>query len=184
MHSPDTANPLHPIAILIKDITSKHHTKKTEDDILELARLSFIGACYWDDQIGYYIPSDNIEASIKEGAAKNKNGKKIVMAVSIVSSKIPLITDAGKIPPKTLCNDLEFNDTRFVNVKNGSQESKILRTRPRFERWELEFEAKLETSELQISDFVTAVEKAGIYGGLGDYRPKYGRFETSIEQIE
>lgn len=180
MHSTRTANPLDSIAKMKKEITSKHHSKKTEDDMMELAKLEFIGSCYWDDEIGYYIPSENLEACIKIGAMKNRNGKQTLMAVSVINRKTPLKTDAGKTPPEELVKDADFVDTRFVVVNNG----KILRTRPRFERWEAEFEVHLETSELSIDDFVTAVEKAGIYGGLGDYRPKYGRFEASIEQIK
>ena len=38
----------------------------------------------------------------------------------------------------------------------------------------------LDDSQLNLSEMKLAFESAGLYAGLGDYRPVHGRFEVSL----
>jgi len=147
---------------------------------MKIAELEYIIHSYWDEKIGYYIPGHNLYSCILEGAAKNRNRPKTKIAIEIVEDKIPLKTKAGNIAPEHLYKDLYYSDTRFVPTSSG----RSLITRPRFNEWELEFHIRLETLELSVDELITAIEKAGLYSALGSYRPKYGRFESTIEQIK
>ena len=179
MHSCRMANPLDEYSKAAKAISSKHHSKKTDEDHVELSKIQFIGSSYYDTEIGYYMPAENIEACIRNGARVNKNGKNVVMAVKVLDSKIPLITDTNNLSPDKLFENQDFVDVRFVNINKA----KVLCTRPRFERWECEFEVEVDTDILTIDEFIQSLDYAGSRACLGDYRPRYGRFECKVEQL-
>ena len=177
MHNPQMANPLNPYTREMKKYSSKRN--KTEEDHIAMSNIEFIASCYYDEEHGFYIPSENIEACITAGAKVSKKGKVIPLAVSVLEYKVPLIHKSSAKNPEELFEDMDFQDVRFVTVNRA----KILRTRPRFDQWELEFTVSLDTTLLDIHEFVQILDHAGQRAGLGDYRPKYGIFEVSIEQI-
>ena len=177
MANPQMANPLNHYKKEISKYTSKRN--KTDEDHEEISRLQFLGHLYYDEKVGVYIPSEMIEASIVNGAKVTKNGKKIPLAVNVVEYKIPLIYKDIKTP------DELFNDEDFVDVRFGVlNRSKILVTRPRFNQWEIVFNVDVDTSLLNVEEFVEAVNNAGQRAGIGTYRPKYGTYEAIIKQVK
>lgn len=178
MHSCRTANPLDEYAKKMKAITSKRN--KTDDDILEIAKLEFIASCYYSPTVGFYIPAENIEACLVKGAKVNKNGQKAILAIRVLGEKLPLKHDSQAQTPEELYLNEEFRDVRFVNVNK----SKILRCRPRFDRWECEFTVELDESIFTREEFLESINYAGTRACLGDYRPRYGSFEAIVEEIK
>ncbi len=65
------------------------------------------------------------------------------------------------------------------------QRSRVMRARPRFDSWTLEFDIVNNDPSNIGDDLVKDVlAEAGRYVGIGDYRPKYGRFEVvSFERV-
>ena len=177
MANPQMANPLNHYKKEISKYTSKRN--KTDEDHEEISRLQFLGHLYYDEEIGVYIPSEMIEASIVNGAKVTKNGKKIPLAVNVVEYKIPLIYKDIKTP------DELFNDEDFVDVRFGVlNRSKILVTRPRFNQWEIVFNVDVDTSLLNVEEFVEAINNAGQRAGIGTYRPKYGTYDVILKQVK
>ena len=177
MHSCQSVNPLHPLSIAMKKLTSIRN--KTEDDIANLAALEWEAGLYWDDKIGLYMPAENIEACIREGAKARKKGKDIVKAFSLTELKIPV--DIGeKLTLDQMRDDFRFRDTRPMKVKT----SRVMRTRPRFNNWKLTCNAIYDENMLDFNTIVNAVEYAGQYVGLCDSRPKYGRFAATITELD
>jgi len=72
----------------------------------------------------------------------------------------------------------EYFDCRVVVV----QRNRIMRTRPIFNNWELEFKAEYLPESISESEIANAIENAGKYKGIGDYRPRYGKF--SVKEFE
>lgn len=72
-------------------------------------------------------------------------------------------------------------DTRSVVI----QRSRILRKRPCFPEWKLEFQIEIKDPDaLPSSTLHEILEHGGRYYGIGDYRPKYGLFEiTKWEEV-
>jgi hypothetical protein len=64
------------------------------------------------------------------------------------------------------------------SVKIGT--SKVLRARPKFDDWKLRFTIAFDESVLQIDDLMRVAQTAGAMTGIGDYRPRFGRFEVSL----
>ena len=61
--------------------------------------------------------------------------------------------------------------------------AKIIRTRPRFDQWNITFNLMYDEEKIDIETIVNAMEYAGNYVGLCDSRPKYGKFVTIIEEL-
>ena len=176
MHSCRDANPLEPMAKEIKKLTSKRN--KTDEDLLKIMELEYRINAYYDENLGFYINGEMVEAAIINGAKANKNGKKTKIAITVEEEKIQLI-HKGSNDIDELYQNEEFKDVRFVVVNR----SKIMRCRPRFNQWGLEFHVSLNNEVMDSDDLIKAIDVAGKEHGIGDYRPRYGRFEALTEQI-
>lgn len=175
MHSAQLADPLNPIVRKIKEHTAKK-TKKTDYDLEEIDRLSYIGSLYLGEDGKPVIPSDNIERCIQLGAQKKRLGKDVAAAVLCVDAEYPLMYDGPKGPEKMYANP------RFVNRKSVAvQKSRVMRVRPMIPTgWELAFEIEFDESVINEKAIVSAMEDAGTLVGLGDWRPKFGRFAVEV----
>jgi hypothetical protein len=178
LHSCRTANPMDEYTKKIKAITSKRN--KTDDDHINMARLEYIAACYWNENAGFHIPGVNIEACIVTGAKSSKNGKKATLGLRVPEEYVPLnINYNAKTPEELFEKYPETKDVRFVTVNR----SKILRCRPRLDRWSLSFNVELDEKEMTIDEFKDALGYAGTRACLGDCRPRYGTFESKVEEL-
>lgn len=177
MHSCQCVNPLHPIAKELKKYTSKKN--KTDEDLTTISDLEWEAGAYWKDGLGLYIPAENVEATIINGAKANKKGKDVQRYVDVVDLYIPL--DYGEnLSKEELIQNYEYRDTRIMTVMR----SKVLRTRPRFDQWKIEFELRYNEEKIDIETIINAIEYAGMYVGLCDSRPKYGKFVATVEEVE
>ena len=176
MHSCQCVNPLHPIAKELKKYTSKKN--KTDEDLVKISDLEWEAGAYWKDGFGLYIPAENVEATIINGAKANKKGKDIQKYVDVTDLYIPF--EYGEdLTKEELIQNYEYRDTRIMTVMR----SKILRTRPRFDQWVIEFNLRYNEEKIDIETIINAMEYAGLYVGLCDSRPKYGKFSVVIEEL-
>ena len=177
LHSCQCVNPLHPISLEMKKITAKR--KKTEEDIIKLSDLEWEAGLYWNDEVGVYIPAENIEATIREAAKASKLGKHFQKGFMVKDMMVHL--DIGEeLSKQEMCADARFRDVRPMKV----QQSRVLRTRPRFNMWNLTFTAAYDEKILNFDDVVNAIEYGGQYVGLCDSRPKYGKFAAKVEELD
>lgn len=177
MHSCKCVNPLHPIAKELKKYTSKKN--KTEEDLNIISDLEWKAGAYWDDEIGLYIPGENVEATIQNGAKVNKKGKDIQKYVDVKDLYIPF-NYGENLTLDELVSKYEYRDTRPMNV----QRSKVIRTRPRFDQWNITFTLVYNEDKIDLDTIVNAIEYAGQYVGLCDSRPKYGKFVAIVEEVD
>ena len=177
MHSCKCVNPLHPISIEMKKYTSKKN--KTEEDLIKISNLEWEAGVYWEDSIGVYVPSENVEATIINGAKAMKKGKDIQRYCSVTDLIIPL-NYRETLSKDELIKDMRYRDVRVMTV----QRSRVIRTRPRFNQWEISFNLQYDEEKIDRDTIVQAIEYAGNYVGLCDSRPKYGKFSPIIEEID
>jgi len=172
MHGERLANPFDDITKAIKAISGKR--KKTEDDLLEMAQLEWRGGLYYNKEDGVHVPGYNMLACIINGGKLHKLGTAIKRAAIIQEDAIGVQYDGPKDPEKM------FADKRFVDmriVKIGT--SKIMRCRPSFPLgWKCTFSLIFDENSLQRGDIDRCIESAGLMVGLGDYRPRFGRFKV------
>lgn len=172
MHSERLANPFDPLTREMKAIAGKR--KKTEDDLSELARLEWEGGLYHDETIGIYVPAYNLLAAFVGGGKVQKLGSTVKRAALVLGDKIELQFDGPK-EPKALFADEHKRFVDMRSVKVGT--SKVMRCRPIFRKWKLTFVVGFDESSLQRHDLDRVVRDTGEMVGLGDYRPRFGRFE-------
>lgn len=171
MHNGRLANPYDPIVRQIKEITGKR-SGKTEADVIRLMDLEFEGGLYLNDDGRVVVPGENIEGMIVGGGVKNERMKKSSYQAGVICDDAwPLIYDG----PKSLDGlraDHKFRDVRGVVVDN----KRVMRCRPIFRSWSLEFTVHYMPETLNPSQVYRAVETAGRIVGLCEYTPKFGRF--------
>lgn len=172
MHNAHLADPLNNWAQKMKAITSKPSKKRTEADAAELVESEFQGGLYFCDSMGPFVPSVNIESCIREGGTINRLGKDVQSGTVVDPDQIKLIYD-GPRDRKGLFADKRFVDYRPVKLKKSDS---LMRTRPRFDKWALEFEVSVFIEVISLTAIEKALRIAGARKGLGDYRPKFGRF--------
>ena len=175
-HNIRLANPLDPIAKAMKVISAKR--KKTEDDYLQLARLEFEGGLYLDSEVGPYVPGENVEKCIVEGARITKQGKQVERGLFVLDNVVPLVYK-GPRTPEALWDDENFRHTAAVRV--GQQ--RVMRTRPIFRDWALDVEAEVDPGLLAPEVLQSILDDAGSMVGIGDHRPRFGRFEATLETL-
>jgi len=171
MHSDVTVNPFAPITKQLKQFTSKR--KRTEDDLEEIARLEFLAGLYYNDEYGICVPGFNLFAAIMEGGKLFKLGTAIKRAVIVTDDYVSLQYEGPK-KPDALFKDKQFVDIRSV-VVNGKR---INRCRPVFRDWSLKFNLAIDETAIEMEDVDKCLKTAGRLVGLGDYRPRFGRFEV------
>lgn len=73
-------------------------------------------------------------------------------------------------------------DTRTVVIP--STKGRTVRLRPKLEEWELKFIIEILNDDLPVEVIKSALDDAGREGGIGDYRPRFGRFiVTEFKEI-
>ena len=170
MHNGLLADPLDPRSIELGKMTSKK--KKTFDDHFEISRLEWFGGLYLDDAGEPAIPVDMVLAMVIEGAKKSRNGP--VAKAGIFPSDqdwFPLVYD-GPRDPKELWEEKRYVDRRMVVVDR----KRIARTRPCFANWELTIELTFDPQVINRDTVAKSIEDAGQLVGIGDMRPRFGRF--------
>lgn len=177
MHNSRLANPLDPAAVALKNVTKKR--VKTDDDHREVARLEHAGSMYFDPEIGPYIPADNLTRSLLDAAKKTKAGPKIKEGLLITTDINPLVYQG----PRTLDGLWQDESFRFLaSAKVTTQ--RVMRTRPIFRSWTTEAEGFIDTDILDLAELRRIADTAGVRVGLGDWRPRFGRYTAVVTQIK
>ena len=172
MHSGTLANPLSSAAKMLKRITDKR--KKTDADREKMAEIEFKAGLYIDEAEGPVLPGDNVEATIHNAAKITKEGK-LAKSACFVPAASRLEYDG----PRDV--DGLWSDERFrncVGVKQG--QARIMRTRPWFKEWAATVEIHFEDSIVNVEQVERWVHSAGTQVGIGDWRPKFGRFSAEM----
>jgi len=173
LHNGQLANPRSEAAKALSAVSkgrAKDHDK--------LARAEFMGSLYLDANVEPCIPVDNVLSTICEGAAAFKKRKQARAGIYDLPEHptFPLLYKGPRDPVKLYESDAHV-DTRGVRV----QQSRIMRTRPIFRGWQLVMIVEYDPELMPLDDLRLALARAGKAIGLGDYRPRYGRF--SYEEL-
>ena len=115
-----------------------------------------------------YQPAEHVFQSMVRAAVDFKFEKRrtykdvITSGIIIEPEEIPLVTEG----------QYEI-DSRGAVV----QRARVVRWRPRFNKWRLKFIIDiLDDNNISVPVLKEILEKAGATKGIGDYRPRFGRF--------
>lgn len=133
------------------------------------------GYLYKDNNGNIGIPSYLIKACIRNAGRNYKIKGRGSTFSSIIRAGIDIEPDFIPI------NSSWVVDSRPVVVKR----SMIIRNRPRFDSWSLEFKIiNKDPTIIHMETLKRILEDAGKFYGIGDFRPEYGLFKViSFEKI-
>jgi hypothetical protein len=175
MHNARFANPLDPATKAHKALTGKR--KKTDEDHEAIAYSEWCGALYHDKEIGPYVPANWVESMLIESSKGQKLGKKFKSAVMVVEDKVKVEYD-GPRDIKGMFKNPAFVDVRSVKV----QQARLQRCRPIFDQWKLNLSVAFNPAVVEEREVIKALEDGGQLVGLGDYRPRFGKFEVKVRK--
>lgn len=173
MHSDRFANPIDPMTKAHKELTSKR--KKTDEDHIAIARSEYLGSCYWRKDVGFFIPGQNLDSCLIAAAKLQKLGTRFKQGVQVVEDELTLDGFAKK-SPTDLWEIPDHIDCRGVKVGTA----KLMRYRPIFRQWATRATIAFNDEVVNESEIKKAIADAGLMIGLGDYRPRFGRFEVEF----
>jgi hypothetical protein len=182
MHNSRLANPLDEYAKKLKKLSSQRN--KTDDQIALMSQTEFFGSIYYSDKTGVYVPEDWLMSCIVKAAKRSKKGASAQIAIRDIqdqnekmpSGVIKLHYEGPKTPEA-----MWEKYTPFVFVKGVVvQRSRVMRTRVMIPDWKLKFRVNFNDEFINDEDLANSVQEAGEIIGIGDWRPRYGRFEASL----
>lgn len=142
----------------------------------------------YTDANGVYQPASHILGAMMKAAANFKiQGKRGKSYKDLVATSV--LIDPENIPhgipnPDMLDTDADkalYLDVRPVVV----QRARVVRIRPTFKPgWVLDFDMQITDAELPSKMVHEIVALAGKAVGIGDFRPRFGRFSVTKFQVE
>lgn len=175
----ELVNPFSDVNKKKKTLTSKK-VNKTEDDMIEIARLEWAASWYFDQAEGPTLPAQCLLGSFLGAARQNRQGKLVERGVT----------------PGFLSSAISYNGPRdlvglwgnglagspFVDYRPvGQQTSMVMRCRPILAAgWSVDSTWYVDTSTIDLETFQQIVARAGQTEGVGDFRKMYGRFEAQF----
>jgi hypothetical protein len=171
MHNGQLADPLNKYSKDLKRISGKR--KKTDADHEEMSKIEWFASLY-ADKGKLCIPGEVLEAALVEGAKKQKLGKQFQTTVFVPGNAI-LHFDGDNLTVDELWERGTNRFTTGVRV----QRSRVMRTRPRIDEWWCEAKVQFDDKILDPARVDEIMTITGQEIGIGDWRPKFGRFTTA-----
>jgi hypothetical protein len=129
------------------------------------------GALYKTKAGVIFQPSNTIEGAMKKASVKFKiPGAKMKTYKDIVVGGV--FIDPLEVTHKNQKWVIQRDSVRIQNAR-------IMRSRPRFDEWELDFTMNVIDDRAEEHVLKEILSDAGLYYGIGDWRPRYGRFEVT-----
>lgn len=176
MHSSRLADPLDPVTKALKRVSGKRI--KTDEDHAEMARIEHAGSLYLDADLGPYVPGENIARCLVEAARITKSGKKIEQGV-VIDTDTNALVYRGPRDADGLWADENYRHRASVKVG----QVRVMRTRPQFRDWSVYADGIYDPAVINLADLSEIADTAGARIGLGDWRPRFGRFTATIEKV-
>jgi len=148
---PEEENPEHKSKKKIKEFPAREECEKS---------------LYKDEKGTIYQPATHILGALIKAGARFQFERKLTYS-SVIKSSVFVTPDA--IPH--ICQEWVI-DRRPVVI----QRMRIMRARPRFDKWALEFEIEYDEEIIGKDKLKEILDYAGQRIGIGDYRPLMGRF--------
>lgn len=142
--------------------------------------LEWRSALYWDDQLGIVQPATHLEGALIKAATsfiipgRGKKSYKDLFRSAIFVTPDYLSHGLKGTPEKLVEQGKIAIDRRLVRVNNSGVE----RLRPMLKDWSLEFTIEIHDEQISKDTVKQILDHAGRYIGIGDFRPKYGRFSV------
>ncbi len=165
------ADPLDEFSIELGRVTTKR--QKSLADHRRIADLEYAGGL-WTHEGRPCLPAAALESSICQAAARRRAKQAFRSGVAVQENAI--IEHDGPETLEGLRADPAFRLRVAVSI-NGKR---LMRTRPRFPKWSAVATIGYLPSVIDRRDLHDVLAVAGDLVGIGDFRPKFGRFSVEV----
>lgn len=169
MHNGQLADPTNHAAMALAEMV--HKRKKTDADHLEIKMMEWMAGLYRDESGAIAVTEDMILGCVIAGARAAKKGKQAQAGV-LGAKPFYALKYKGTKDPVELFKTGAFCDYRLVVINR----SRVMRARPKFNQWSVDVELLYENTLMNERELLAALTTAGASVGLGDFRPRFGRF--------
>lgn len=169
MHNGQTRDPLNPFAKAMKKVSSKRN--KTDADYEEMAHIEWTASLYLLNGEPC-LPGENWETVLLEAGRKRKLGKQ-VQAGLFCPNASPLEYKGPRTVDELWADD-RFRRTDPVRVQRNA----VMRTRAYFTEWACTVEVNYDPQMIDLAQLTQLMVIGGESVGVGDWRPKFGRFNV------
>lgn len=167
MRAGHLADPLNEHAVALHQVTSKR--QKSASDHRLIARLEWRGSL-WLAGGRPCVPAEAIEAAMVAAGKSRRFGTRIRAGVFVRDS--PLLQYDGPDDIEALFEEKNFVYRCGVRINTA----RTMRTRPRFNTWAIDVTLSFLPAMINRNDLQDIAGYAGEVIGIGDYRPRFGRF--------
>lgn len=176
-NNPRGANPFDPYTKASADSYNRYKKSKTEENFIENSRLGVRTKMFWDDDMGIYVPTRWVSASLGKKAyailGKGYSKDAIRGGVFTVKEKVKLHYDGENKVKKE--EDVYLSDqltTQLILPQGAIRQPKSF---PIFHKWSFEVELEYDDKIIDATQIQKVLEYTAKYNGFGDFRPSYGR---------
>ena len=120
-------------------------------------------------------PTSDVKRSLYDAAKKTKRGPKVKEGI-FISTNINPLAYKGPRTIEGLWADENFRHLASAKVTT----SRVMRCRPVFTEWAAEAEGILDPDIIDFAELQHIAETAGDRIGMGDWRPRYGRYTATV----
>lgn len=134
-------------------------------------------ATYQESKIGCYIPAKQIQAClIKSGVDFKIKGKSRKTYKDRMNAAIVVTPDKIPFSPSKEKPDYIHEDWGRIPPKTGNM---VWLTRPAYKAgWKVNFKLLILDDQIPLKTLEEILVNAGQFYGIGDWRPRFGRFEV------
>lgn len=161
-------------------IARRRGSDRTEADEVRLRELGCYTSLYLDEGGAPTFPASAFRANIEAAARKLRQGSQVREGLIVEEVEVFDYDRALGTTGAELARNAQFT----VGVRVG--QSRVLRTRARFDRWAATFRVDTDPELVDREQLLVWLDIGGRRLGVGDWRPQksgpYGRFE--VESIE
>jgi hypothetical protein len=170
MHNGQLSDPLCAATQALAKLTAKK--SKTLDDHRALSECEWRGSLYVNASGAPCLPGEVIEAAFVDGAKTQRLG--LVAKGGIVCPEDYALEYDGPRTVDGLWDDGGYIKRASVRVKNN----RVIRTRPIFPVWGCTVSVLWDPALIKSEDQLIDIAVAAGTRGIGDWRPKFGRFDV------
>ena len=168
-HNGQMADPTNKFAKALKQISGKR--AKTDADYEKMAEIEFKASLYMSAS-GPVLPSFVVDAVLVAAAKKSRDGNDA--KAGLFCAENATLRYDGPRTADELWADESFRYMAIVRVGTA----RVARCRPVFNNWTAVVKVSVETSVVNPARVDDWMAIAGTQIGVGDWRPKFGRFQA------
>ncbi len=179
-NNPRGINPMDRLGKLDAAANKKFKASKTDENFIAQCQTGVALRIFWDDELGIYIPTRWILASLAKHSYKKTKVSKdnIRAAVFTINDKAKLTYDGMNYVKEV--TDITHNNRFQTLIFQKIGQVKVPKAMPIFHKWSFEAELEFDNEIIDREQLIDVLTYGAKYNGFGDFRPSYGRCELEV----